>query len=309
MTLATHDEEIVDAEVVEDFNVDDVLKPRPVREVEVYAGPDDSVARSNLHQAGEIERGNRWSIARLIACSVEIRAHGANRYNARGGEYTSKKTLNDASALMGKDKRTIKTYLAAWDAAAEDGLCVPSEELSPEDGWTTPTPDPEDWQHYKAEASKPKTATCEGCHSEYAVASLNDTNVGPLCNECYDNRLEAKSFAAADWPEVPEPTDYTEPTPEEKVQRFEETRQRLINQGLIPRPRTKEEDDAAAERFVQSLTGQTPPRPRTPETPETKLKTLLNEISKLLTEGATLDNLDGLTEAGREAYAKLTKEI
>lgn len=310
MTLATNDEEIVDAEVVEDFNVDDVLKPRPVREVEVYVGPDDSVARSNLHQAGEIERGNRWSIARLIACSVDIQPRGANRFTSRVAVGNSRKIgLKASESVLRMNNRTIKTYLAAWDTAAEDGLCVPSTELSPEDGWTTPMPDPEDWQHYKAEASKPKTATCEGCHSEYAVASLNDTNVGPLCNECYDNRLEAKSFAAADWPEVPEPDDYTGPTPEEKVQRFEETRQRLIDQGLIPRPRTQEEDDAAAERFVQSLTGKTPPRTRAPETPETKLKTLLNEISKLLTEGATLDNLDGLTEAGREAYAKLTKEI
>ena len=308
MALATNDEEIVDAEVVEDFNVDDVLKPRPVREVEVYAGPDDSTARANLHQAGEIERGNRWSIARLIACSVEPQ-QGQRRDLGNFGESSPKLSMNDAESEYGKDRKTIRSYLSAWNAAARDGLCVPSDELSPEDGWTTPMPDPEDWQHYKAEASKPKAASCEGCHSEYAVASLNDTNVGPLCNECYDNRLEAKSFAAADWPEVPEPDDYTEPTPEEKVQRFEETRQRLIDQGLIPRPRTQEEDDAAAERFVQSLTGQTPPRTRTPETPEAKLKTLLNEISKLLTEGATLDNLDGLTEAGREAYAKLTKEI
>ena len=283
MTLATHEEEVVDAEVVEDFNVDDVLKPRPVREVEVYAGPDDSVARSNLHQAGEIERGNRWSIARLIACSVEIRAHGANRYNARGGEYTSKKTLNDASALMGKDKRTIKTYLAAWDAAAEDGLCVPSDELSPEDGWTTPMPDPEDWQRYKAEASKPKTDTCEGCHCEYAVASLNDSEVGPLCNECYDNRLEAKSFADTDWPEVPEPTQ------EEREKQFEQKYQELIDEGYIPKPPTEEERKAETQEFIQSLIGNR--RTQEPVTAEDKFAKALNAV------GAAIRINHGVNEA------------
>ena len=137
MTLATNDEEIVDAEVVEDFNVDDVLKPRPVREVEVYVGPDDSVARSNLHQAGEIERGNRWSIARLIACSVGPQAHGGDRRSDQVAVSNLKLGLKASESVLRMNNRTIKTYLAAWDAAAEDGLCVPSDELSPEDGWTT----------------------------------------------------------------------------------------------------------------------------------------------------------------------------
>ena len=271
MTLATHEEEVVDAEVVEDFNVDDVLKPRPVREVEVYAGPDDSVARSNLHQAGEIERGNRWSIARLIACSVDIQPRGANRFTSRVGDSHSMKLgLKDSQAVLRMDHRTIKTYLAAWDAAAEDGLCVPSDELSPEDGWTTPMPDPEDWQHYKAEASKPKTATCEGCHCEYAVASLNDTNVGPLCNECYDNRLEAKSFDDADWPEVPEPTQ------EEREEKFEQKYQELIDEGYIPKPPTEEERKAETQEFIQSLVGNR--RTQEPVTAEDKFAKALNAV-------------------------------
>ena len=270
MTLATNDEEIVDAEVVEDFNVDDVLKPRPVREVEVYVGQDDSVARSNLHQAGEIERGNRWSIARLIACSVEPQAHGGDRRSNQVGAAHLKLRLKDSQAVLRMDHRTIKTYLAAWDAAAEDGLCVPSDELSPEDGWTTPMPDPEDWQHYKAEASKPKTATCEGCHCEYAVASLNDTNVGPLCNECYDNRLEAKSFAGTDWPEVPEPTQ------EEREEKFEQKYQELIDEGYIPKPPTEEERKAETQEFIQSLVGNR--RTQEPVTAEDKFAKALNAV-------------------------------
>lgn len=262
--------DIIDAEVVEDFNVDEVFSPQVVHEVEVYAGPDDSVARSNLHQAGEIERGNRWSIARLIACSVKIRAHGGDRRSNQVPARYLKLGWKEAKSVLRMGQDTIKTYLAAWDAAAEDGLCVPSDELSPEDGWTTPMPEPEDWQHYKAEASKPKTVTCEGCHCEYAVASLNDTNVGPLCNECYDNRLEAKSFTDADWHEAPEPT------PEEREEQFEQKYQELIDEGYIPKPPTEDERKAEAQEFIQSLIGNR--RTQEPVTAEDKFAKALNAV-------------------------------
>ena len=277
--------DIIDAEVVEDFNVEDVFKPQVVHEVEVYAGPDDTAARTNLRQAGEIEKSAQWAKARLIACSAQRGAgHGGSRSSA-SRDALAKLGIRPASKEMGVSDKTVAAYLDAWNAAAADGLCAPSTDLTPADGWTAEMPDPEDWAHYWGGNSHSTPAPVFGERGGPTIPHMND------------------------WPEVPEPDGYTEPTPEEKVQRFEETRQRLIDQGLIPRPRTKEEDDAAAERFVQSLTGQASPRPRAPETPETKLKTLLNEISKLLTEGAALDDLDGLTEAGREAYAKLTKGI
>lgn len=281
MTLATNDEEIVDAEVVEDFNVDDVLKPRPVREVEVYV--EDSLDR--------VVRLTREAWARKDAAAVEVGAGIAcmvKRAKRGPKSFMSQDTklgINDAAERLSKSNKTVAAYLDTWDRLAANGLCSPSTELTPDDLDTLVLPSVEDWQNEWQGNSHSTPAPVFGERGGPTIPHINT------------------------WPEVPEPDDYTEPTPEEKVQRFEETRQRLIDQGLIPRPRTQEEDDAAAERFVQSLTGQTPPRTRAPETPETKLKTLLNEISKLLTEGATLDNLDGLTEAGREAYAKLTKEI
>ena len=282
MTLATHDEEIVDAEVVEDFDVDDVFKPRPVHEVEVYV--EDSLERA--------VRLTREAWARKDAAAVEVGAgiacmvkRGAGQGTSRSQDREVEVSVIEASRRLRKAEKTIRAYLDTWDRLAANGLCAPSTELTPDDLDSLVLPSTDDWQNEWQGNSHSTPAPVFGERGGPTIPRMND------------------------WPEVPEPDDYTEPTPEEKVQRFEETRQRLIDQGLIPRPRTQEEDDAAAERFVQSLTGQTPPRARAPETPETKLKTLLNEISKLLTEGATLDDLDGLTEAGREAYAKLTKEI
>jgi len=281
MTLATNDEEIVDAEVVEDFNVDDVLKPRPVREVEVYV--EDSLERAVrlTREAWARKDAAAVEVGAGIACMVKRAKRGPKGSTPQG----VKLGLFEAARKLGRSDNTVRAYLDTWDRLAANGLCAPSTELTPDDLDNLVLPSPEDWQVEWQGNSHSTPAPVFGERGGPTIPSMDD------------------------WPEVPEPDDYTGPTPEEKVQRFEETRQRLIDQGLIPRPRTQEEDDAAAERFVQSLTGKTPPRTRAPETPETKLKTLLNEISKLLTEGATLDNLDGLTEAGREAYAKLTKEI
>ena len=282
MTLATHDEEIVDAEVVEDFDVDDVFKPRPVHEVEVYV--EDSLERAVrlTREAWARKDAAAVEVGAGIACMVKRSRPGRPAIDS---QESIKLTGLAASERLGKSRDTIRAYLDTWDRLAANGLCAPSTELTPDDLDSLVLPSTDDWQN-----------EWQG-NSHSTPAPVFGERGGPTIPRM------------SDWPEVPEPDDYTEPTPEEKVQRFEETRQRLIDQGLIPRPRTQEEDDAAAERFVQSLTGQTPPRARAPETPEAKLKTLLNEISKLLTEGATLDDLDGLTEAGREAYAKLTKEI
>ena len=231
--------DIIDAEVVEDFNVDEVFKPQVVHEVEVYAGPDDSTARANLHQAGEIERGNRWSIARLIACSVEPQ-QGQRRDLGNFGESSPKLSMNDAESEYGKDRKTIRSYLSAWNAAARDGLCVPSDELSPEDGWTTPMPDPEDWQHYKASASSPSSKP------------------EPTVSE-------------RDWPVVPEPT------PEELFQRLEKVRAQNIADGISKPPRTREEREADGRAFVESLIGKAE-RQSEPATPEDKFAKALNAV-------------------------------
>ena len=42
-------------------------------------------ATPEARQAGEVERGNRWSIARLIACSVGPQAHGGDRRSNQVG--------------------------------------------------------------------------------------------------------------------------------------------------------------------------------------------------------------------------------
>ena len=84
---------------------------------------------------------------------------------------------------------------------------------------------------------------------------------------------DAKAFARSDWPVVPEPT------PEEQLRRFEETRERLVEQGVLPPRRTQEEEDAAADEFVESLIGNTK-RQTEPATPERDSMTvaLINDL-------------------------------
>ena len=241
--------DIIDAEVVEDFNVDEVFKPQVVHEVEVYAGPDDTAARTNLRQAGEIEKSAQWAKARLISCSV--RAAGRGRPVIDSQEPIKVSAL-EASRVVRVSRDTIRAYLNAWNAAAADGLCAPSTDLTPADGWTAEMPAPEDWARYwggNSHSAKPEPTVSE-----------------------------------RDWPEVPEPT------VEERIQKFEDTRERLINEGYLPKPRTEEERKADAQEFVQSLIGNTK-RQSPPATPEDQFAKALNAV------GAAIKTNHGVNEA------------
>ena len=95
---------------------------------------------------------------------------------------------------------------------------------------------------------------------------------------------EAKAFARSEWPVVPEPT------PEERIQKFEDTRERLINEGYLPKPRTEEERKADAKEFVESLIGKAK-RQAEPATPEDKFAKALNAV------GAAIRVNHGVNEA------------
>ena len=95
---------------------------------------------------------------------------------------------------------------------------------------------------------------------------------------------EAKAFARSEWPVVPEPT------PEERIQKFEDTRERLINEGYLPKPRTEEERKADAKEFVESLIGNTK-RQAPPATPEDQFAKALNAV------GAAIKTNHGVNEA------------
>ena len=95
---------------------------------------------------------------------------------------------------------------------------------------------------------------------------------------------DAKSFARSEWPVVPEPT------PEERIQKFEDTRERLINEGYLPKPRTEEERKADAKEFVESLIGKTK-RQAPPATPEDQFAKALNAV------GAAIKTNHGVNEA------------
>lgn len=101
---------------------------------------------------------------------------------------------------------------------------------------------------------------------------------------------DAKAFARSDWPVVPEPT------PEEQLRKFEETRERLIEQGVLPKPRTQEEEDRAADEFVESLVGS---RRSTPSETDPRIRQL-NAVGELLASNEPI-NTNGLTANGLRA--------
>lgn len=145
-------EVVVDAEIVESpagVDIERLVSP-VVREVVAVVEPDTDRAERNLRLAGELDRGNKWAVARLIAASVEF--VGAGR-RAIDSQESIKLTGLEASKVMGRSRDTIRAYLNAWNNAAADGLCAPSSELSPDDADTAVMPDAELWDEYKVNNS------------------------------------------------------------------------------------------------------------------------------------------------------------
>lgn len=104
-----------------------------------------NTAQRNLEQAAQIETSSAWAVARLIAASVEKSQGARSDLRSRG----RKLTIAEASSVMSRSEKTIRAYLNAWNAAAADGLCTPSSDLTPEDGWTADMPEPMEWEKYK----------------------------------------------------------------------------------------------------------------------------------------------------------------
>lgn len=67
---------------------------------------------------------------------------------------------------------------------------------------------------------------------------------------------------------------HEQPTEEERAQRFKEAHERLIDEGVAPGPRTEEEEQEAADRFVNNLVGNT----QQPFSPEDKFAKALNAV-------------------------------
>ena len=106
-----------------------------------------SLAEANLRLAADTMERTGWTVARLIAASVETDANTGRPGKGGPQAQVSKLGVHRAAAVMSKSHHTIRAYLAAWNAAARDGLCVPSTDLTPEDGWATRLPDA-DWGDY-----------------------------------------------------------------------------------------------------------------------------------------------------------------
>ena len=130
-----------------------------------------NAAQRNLEQAAQIETSSAWAVARLIAASVEPAKRGPKSFVPQG----TKLGTTEAATVMGRSKSTILAYLNAWNAAAADGLCAPSSDLTPEDGWTADMPDPMEWEKYKNPNSHSGPRKTETVPAEPAKAAAQWT--------------------------------------------------------------------------------------------------------------------------------------
>lgn len=98
--------------------------------------------QQNAAEFAELDSGDGWPFAILVACSVERGTHGGAR---RGSSFDRNLNGKVNATTFAKEANTsparVLRFLAAWDAAAKKGLCPPTGELSPADVNTTAYPD------------------------------------------------------------------------------------------------------------------------------------------------------------------------
>lgn len=104
-------------------------------------------AEANLQLAADTIERTGWTVARLIAASVERGKPGRPAGNAPDKCISGKVSIRAGAELLRKGQDTIRGYLAAWDRAAADGLCKPAAELVPEEGLTANLPEAA-WSEY-----------------------------------------------------------------------------------------------------------------------------------------------------------------
>ena len=116
------------------------------------------------------------------------------------------------------------------------------------------------------------------------VAGVKDLHTSTIGQDGKTYARPEPTVSERDWPVVPEPT------PEELFQRLEKVRAQNIADGISNPPRTREEQEADAREFVQSLIGGTK-RQAEPPTPEDQFAKALNAV------GAAIRVNHGVNEA------------
>ena len=106
-----------------------------------------------------------------------------------------------------------------------------------------------------------RTAEAGMRRARLRLEALQAGEVLPECEQCGETivgRSDARYCStrcrvAAHRAKSKAEAEYVEPSAEERLRKFEETRNRLIKEGVIPKPRTEAERKADAREFVESL--------------------------------------------------------
>jgi hypothetical protein len=97
--------------------------------------------QDNATEFALLDKGEGWPFARLIACSVEKAPSGLRRGSVFDRKQNGKVNAQEFARQAGTSPTRVLRYLAAWNKAADQGLCTPSADLSPNDAPTVMEPD------------------------------------------------------------------------------------------------------------------------------------------------------------------------
>lgn len=136
----------------------------------------------NAGEFAELDKGEGWPFAILVACSVKKGSPGGSEASrAAAAQASGKATIVQFARLAGTDVGRVARHLEAWDAAAAQGHCPSSSDLTPGDVDTLPYP-AVDWKtHYRdnnaAENARDRTFKAKALIRRSADELLADPEV------------------------------------------------------------------------------------------------------------------------------------
>jgi hypothetical protein len=132
--------------------------------------------QDNAAEFALLDKGEGWPFARLIACSVQ-KGSGQGARQPRNDRYeVGKVSAQEFARRAETSAPRVSRYLAAWDRAADQGLCTPSADLTPNDAPTVMEPDIA-WSAVYAAGGRPRPRSSKADDAAKIIASQGAAEV------------------------------------------------------------------------------------------------------------------------------------
>ena len=147
--------------------------------------------QDNADEFAELDQGDGWPFAVLVACSVEKGAGEGGRHDHRNDRYGDKTSASVFAERAGTSAPRVLRFLEAWNMIAQgESDMKPSAGLTPGDVFTAWHPDVPWKEIYKVPADKPSGGRPRDSKPKDAVAIVRKHGPAAVLDEMEPEETE-----------------------------------------------------------------------------------------------------------------------